>query len=104
MDEAYQLCNRISIMNLGEKIIEGDPKRLISENIENYVLEIPTTLYKKIEHKFRHENFGEITRFFSNDLMTLKEFSTSFGIDNLIIRQSNLEDLFLKFTGRKLNE
>lgn len=104
MDEAYQLCDRISIMNLGEKIIEGDPKRLISENIENYVLEIPTNLYKDKIHKFRHENFGEITRLFSNDLMALKEFSTSFGVNNLILRQSNLEDLFLKFTGRTLNE
>ncbi|MCX7820831.1 MAG: ABC transporter ATP-binding protein [Brevinematales bacterium] len=105
MDEAYQLCDRISIMNLGEKIIEGNPKKLISENIENYVLEIPTNLYKhNKEHHFRSENFGEITRFFSNDLMRLKEFSTSFGVDNLILRQSNLEDLFLKFTGRKLDE
>ncbi len=104
MDEAYQLCDRISIMNLGEKIIEGDPKRLISENIENYVLEIPTNLYKNKDHKFRYENFGEITRLFSDDLIALKEFSTSFGVNNLILRQSNLEDLFLKFTGRKLNE
>ncbi len=104
MDEAYQLCDRISILNLGEKIIEGDPKKLIKENIESYVLEIPSKLISKENYSFRKEVFGEITRFYDNDFQSLKEFASTFGIDNFILRQSNLEDLFLRFTGRTLNE
>ncbi len=105
MEEAFQLCDRISILNLGNKILEGNPKLLIQEKIENYVLEIPSTLIKSgLNNNFRIEIAGEITRFYSSNIESLRELANSFGIDNLILRQTNLEDLFLKYTGRSLYE
>jgi len=106
MEEAYQLCNRISIMNLGEKIIEGNPLELIRNNIEKYVLEVSSKLVNrnlKIPESIRKEDTEEVTKFFSEDYQSLKWLATKFdNSDNLVIRQTNLEDLFLKLTGRKL--
>lgn len=106
MEEAYQLCDRISIMNLGEKIIEGNPLELIKNNIEKYVLEVSSKLVNrnlKIPESIRKEETEEITKFFSEDYQSLKRLATKFdNSDNLVIRQTNLEDLFLKLTGRKL--
>jgi lipooligosaccharide transport system ATP-binding protein len=106
MEEAYQLCDRISIMNLGEKIIEGNPLELIRNNIEKYVLEVSSKLVNrnlKIPESIRKEDTEEVTKFFSEDYQSLKLLATKFdNSDNLVIRQTNLEDLFLKLTGRKL--
>jgi lipooligosaccharide transport system ATP-binding protein len=106
MEEAYQLCDRISIMNLGEKIIEGNPLELIRNNIEKYVLEVSSKLVNrnlKIPESIRKEDTEEVTKFFSEDYQSLKWLATKFdNSDNLVIRQTNLEDLFLKLTGRKL--
>jgi len=105
MEEAFHLCDRILLLNLGEKILEGNPKNLINENLEHYVLEIPSHLVKEeIKLNFRREKYGEITRFYSNAIEDLKTFAQSFGVNNLILRQTNLEDLFLKYTGRSLYE
>src|SRR5690606_11502731 len=40
MDEAFQICDRIIIMNKGEKILEGNPHELVNANIEPFVLEV----------------------------------------------------------------
>ena len=40
MEEAYQLCDKIILMNNGRKVLEGNPALLVKNNIEKYVLEI----------------------------------------------------------------
>lgn len=40
MDEAYQLCDIVLIMDKGRKVMEGPPQDLLNRNIERYVLEI----------------------------------------------------------------
>lgn len=105
MDEAYQLCDRISILNLGEKILEGNPGELINRSIEKYVLEVfsPDFTPEKTEG-IRMDVSGEITRFYCNELERLKIFSEQMNFTSAVLRQTNLEDVFLKYTGRGLNE
>ena len=40
MEEAFQICDRIIIMDKGKKIVEGHPRQLLTDNLEKYVLEI----------------------------------------------------------------
>ncbi len=107
MEEAFQLCTRLIIMNLGEKILEGRPAQLLKKHIEPYVLEIfnqekPVTFHDN--RNIRIEGTESRYLLYSNELETLKRIVTDYNPGDVYIRQSNLEDLFLKTTGRHLNE
>ncbi len=43
MEEAFQICDTVLIMDKGKKVLEESPRRLLRENIEAYVLEVPVT-------------------------------------------------------------
>ena len=108
MEEAFQLCDRLIIMNLGEKVMEGRPTLLVKENIEPYVLEI-FNQEKPIDKGSIHDTVrveGTESRYllYSKNLDALKEIASRYDPGDVFIRQSNLEDLFLMTTGRELNE
>jgi len=112
MDEAFQIADNIVIMEKGKKAMEGAPHRLMTQNIEKYVMEIKTGIFEHISGKMsentgqaiRKEISGETVFIYSNDLKILSCYSDTAGETHCYIRQTNLEDLFLKITGRKLNE
>jgi lipooligosaccharide transport system ATP-binding protein len=109
MDEAFQLCDTVLIMDNGKKIMEGAPQALLDENIEKYVLETQKKeatasleLFMDSEH-IRKDDTREQAVFYSNDLDILKKLGDNLKGGEYFLRQSNLEDLFLKITGRVLN-
>lgn len=111
MEEAFQICDRILIMDNGKKILEGEPHLLLADNLEKYVMEIfgsgadPNMAPLKFKQPgVRYETYQDIIFIYSNNPDTLAGFSESLQASNYRIRQSNLEDLFLKVTGRGLNE
>ena len=110
MDEAFQICDNIVIMDKGKKIIEGDPKNLLKNNIEKFVLEL-VKLRKAISTNLnfdtstiRMDNFHEPPHLYSDDFNALRIIADNLNDGEHILRQTNLEDLFMKLTGRKLNE
>jgi len=107
MEEAYQLCDKIILMNSGKKIIEGTPVELIEKHIEKYVLEIIKFDKKtkiKEDKKIRIDKTDNRLFLFSDNLKILEDYSKTFSAGDFYLRQSNLEDLFLKITGRILHE
>jgi lipooligosaccharide transport system ATP-binding protein len=110
MEEAFQLADQIIIMNQGEKIIEGNPRQLLEENIERYVLEVRSQSYfdqlKKLinDERIRSDSTSEYMLLFCDDLSCLKKVSEKIGTTEHYHRETNLEDLFLKLTGRELHE
>lgn len=107
MEEAFQLCNKIIMMHNGEKVLEGNPNILILKNIEKFVLEIfdiKKTNKVKIEKNIRIDKTENRFFLYSNDLRSLQNTSKKLKAGDFYLRQSNLEDLFLKTTGRGLNE
>ncbi|MCX7747558.1 MAG: ATP-binding cassette domain-containing protein [Clostridia bacterium] len=111
MEEAFQICDRIIIMDKGKKIVDGNPRELLTVNLESYVMEIYTVQKSDedaqkyfAEHGIRHEFHNDTLFAYSNDKEKLSKFGEMLKIGNYYIRQSNLEDLFLKVTGRSLNE
>jgi lipooligosaccharide transport system ATP-binding protein len=111
MEEAFQLCDQLLIMHKGRKVMEGKPADLLKKNIEKYVLEILDTelinpechdIYK---YNIRAENTPGVMRYYSNNIDVLKNFSAScLESGNYLIRQTNLEDVFLHATGRQLDD
>lgn len=112
MEEAYQICDRIIIMDKGKKIMEGKPRELMASKIEAYVMEVhglgqdltdELTLLK-FDPELRCEIYQDNLMLHSNNSEKLAAFAEERGINDYYIREANLEDLFLKVTGRSLNE
>jgi lipooligosaccharide transport system ATP-binding protein len=109
MEEAFQLCDKILIMNKGEKILEGSPQTLLMENIESYVLEIygdeaAQTIRSLGEIEgIRFDDTQERPFLYSQNPKSLQKIAKQLNKGGYHIRPSNLEDLFLKLTGSELN-
>ena len=109
MEEAERLCRRIAIMDHGRVIAEGSPRTLISEHIEPQVVEVHgpgVEEWMERAHAFspRVERAGETVFCYAEqvepvlaDLRGQKELA-------YLHRPANLEDLFLKLTGRDLRD
>ena len=107
MEEAFQLCDRLIIMHEGEKVLEGNPSALICEKMEPFVLEIlnPDSLKEfSLPRDARIERTYSRIFLYSYNIEELKGLTAGFQTGDYFLRQSNLEDLFLKTTGRRLNE
>jgi lipooligosaccharide transport system ATP-binding protein len=110
MDEAERLCHRLLVMDHGRKITEGRPRDLIASHLEPDVVEAygPGALdlvdSPLRAHAARVEVSGETVFFYTQDARALLEaLSTLPGLRTLH-RPANLEDLFLKLTGRQIRE
>jgi lipooligosaccharide transport system ATP-binding protein len=109
MDEAAALCDRVLIMDNGKIIETGNPQKLIKEHVGEDVLEVPfnelllDTLKKELP-KATIEIFGDQIRVFVNKHGFFDRIVKKFPGINITIRNTNLEDVFLKLTGRKLRE
>lgn len=110
MEEAFAICDTILILHQGKKVLQGSPKQLLAEHIEQYVLELTEneadaeTLRNRLPDNVRIDPSGQTVRFYSNDIDALKSVADHLPVGQYYLRQSNLEDVFLKTTGRTLNE
>jgi lipooligosaccharide transport system ATP-binding protein len=110
MDEAYQLCDQLLIMHKGQNIMQGSPDELLTGKIEKFVLEIFDTSQQAPNKdsfdagQIRLEHTPGVLRYYSGNIDALKNLSTGLNSGNYLIRQTNLEDVFLSATGRGLNE
>jgi len=110
MEEAFQICDTVLIMEKGRKVLEDNPRALLRENIEAYVLEVPIVngapaiLEAGLPAGIRLDRAEGILRFYAQDIDRLKSVVERLSGTQYYIRQSTLEDVFLKATGRALNE
>ena len=110
MEEAFQIADSVVIMDRGKKVLEGNPQKLLDDNIEAYVLEITEPAAAEgIEDGtdpslFRKEVSESRVLYYSNDQDLLTSMSRSLAYHQFYNRKTNLEDLFLAITGRKLSE
>jgi lipooligosaccharide transport system ATP-binding protein len=100
----------VLIMDKGRKVMEGRPRDLLDRNIERYVLEIvkPEAI-AALEgaappEGVRAETAAGRPVYYSNEAHVLRRIAKGLQYGEYHLRESNLEDLFLKLTGRELNE
>jgi len=110
MEEAAQLCDRIVIMDSGRIVEEGRPRDLVRKHVGEEVLEVA---YDEEVLRFLRNAFPEATldvvgdriQVFTNQPRgVFAEILSKFEFKAAMIRDANLEDVFLKLTGRRLRE
>jgi lipooligosaccharide transport system ATP-binding protein len=113
MEEAARLCNRLVIMEGGLIIAEGSPKELVDKYVSPQVVEFRTgpraldELLPLVEATADAvDRTGEALVAFTADADVLMEMVRESGIEveNIVQRQTGLEDVFLRLTGRRLIE
>jgi lipooligosaccharide transport system ATP-binding protein len=110
MDEAERLCDRLAILDQGRMIAEGMPRALIAQHIEPEVIEIygegAFDWYAANQHQpgVRYEVSGETVFAYAHDGGTLLPLLQQALKLRYLHRPANLEDLFLKLTGREMRE
>ncbi len=110
MDEAERLCNRLLVLDHGKKIAEGQPRTLIAQHLEPDVVEVygvgalalVDTPLKALAARL--EVSGETVFFYTDDARRLLEALAMYPQLRTLHRPANLEDLFLKLTGRQIRE
>ena len=110
MDEAERLCTRLLVLDHGRKIAEGRPRDLIAEHLEpdvveaygNGALALADSPLKALAA--RTEVSGETVFFYTQDARPLLDALAQHPKLRVLHRPANLEDLFLKLTGRQIRE
>jgi lipooligosaccharide transport system ATP-binding protein len=110
MDEAERLCDELTIIDRGKMIAGGSPRELIATLIEPDVLEI----YGEEAVAWGREHAGSLCDRFEQAGETLFCYTRQPGpaLEALmgqhalryLHRPANLEDVFLKLTGRELRD
>lgn len=108
MEEAFQIADEVVIMDKGKKVLEGNPVRLVETQIEPYVLELlnkeaAAGLERRWDGSVRKEEAAERMLYYGGDQKTLEKMTSGLSPDQYYLRKTNLEDLFLRATGRNLS-
>ena len=110
MDEAERLCSRLLVLDHGSKIAEGTPRALIAEHLEPDVVEVyGAGALALVESPLaalaaRVEVSGETVFFYTQNATALLQALAEQPHLRTLHRPANLEDLFLKLTGRQIRE
>ena len=111
MDEAERLCNRLLVLDHGQNIAEGAPRDLIAQHLEPDVVELYgqgalelQTDTSLTQHAARVEVSGETLFFYTANVGPLLVALQAHPGLRTLHRPANLEDLFLKLTGRQIRE
>lgn len=111
MDEAERLCHRLLVIDHGRKIAEGPPRALIAEHLEPDVVEVYggsgqeaiDLAQSPLAHlASRVEVSGETAFFYTRHAAPLLTELAQHHHLRTLHRPANLEDLFLKLTGRQI--
>ncbi|HUF15754.1 MAG TPA: ABC transporter ATP-binding protein [Acidimicrobiia bacterium] len=111
MDEAEQLCDRLVVMDQGKIAAEGSPRELIQQYAPREVVELrfingqkEDAVSKMDGLASRSEVLADRVLLYTDDADATQEGLQSRGIhpEQVLVRRSTLEDVFLRLTGRRL--
>jgi lipooligosaccharide transport system ATP-binding protein len=108
MEEAASLCDRLAIMDHGEILVTGTPDELIAGLPGREVLEAHAEFPQVVRDAGAHLGTGDIHGdgvywFIAGGQADLEPLMKA-GAVKVLRRPANLEDVFLKLTGRELGE
>ncbi|MCZ6662704.1 MAG: ATP-binding cassette domain-containing protein [Actinobacteria bacterium] len=113
MDEAEQLCDRLVVMDKAKIVAEGSPRGLIEEYAPREVVELRFADGHKedAESKLeglasRYEVLADRVLLYTDDADDTQRGIASRGLgpEQILVRRSTLEDVFLRLTGRRLDD
>jgi lipooligosaccharide transport system ATP-binding protein len=99
------------VIDHGKKIAEGRPRELIAQHLESDVVEVYgvgalalQTESSVTQHAARVEVSGETLFLYTRQAAPMLAALQAFPMLRTLHRPANLEDLFLKLTGRQIRE
>lgn len=106
MEEAYELCDEIAIIDRGRIIAQGSPDSLLREHFRGLSIRIPKNERGAFNAKsvsgcevFEREDAFELLT--EDPEATMRSLlDQKIPLEGIQIRSRNLEDLFLKLTGK----
>jgi len=109
MDEAENLCDRLVILDQGRIVTEGRPRNLIKKYAGESVIDIegPSEELRKYvkENGVESDDLGERLIIYAEPRGELESrIREKFCMESCRFRAGNLEDVFLRLTGRELRE
>ncbi len=114
MDEAEQLCDRLVVMDRGKIAAEGSPRQLIETYSTPEVLELRFALDEqdRAADKLadsaaeRIEVLADRILLYTADGEALLDAVRARGLEPVtsLVRRSTMEDVFLRLTGRRLED
>ncbi|VVD65070.1 nodulation factor ABC transporter ATP-binding protein NodI [Pandoraea nosoerga] len=109
MEEAERLCHRLCVIDAGRKIAEGTPPELVAREIGCDVVElfgdVPRGLIARLAPLAeRIESSGETHFCYVRDAAPLVAALHDQPGVRYLHRRANLEDVFLKLTGREMRD
>ncbi len=110
MDEAERLCHRLAVLDQGRLIAQGSPQELIARYIEPQVVEVYGDGVEDWQEREGQKNSdrcdqtGETVFCYVHDADGLIATLADWPRLRYLHRPANLEDVFLKLTGRELRD
>ncbi|MCB6184791.1 ATP-binding cassette domain-containing protein [Leeia sp. TBRC 13508] len=110
MDEAERLCSRLAVMDHGKLVVEDSPRDLIAKHIEPVVVEVfgddllAWQQQSQLHTIARVEKAGETLFCYVQEAQHVLDKLAGYPNLRSIVRQANLEDVFIKLTGRELRD
>jgi len=110
MEEAQRLCDRVTILDRGRILDTGQPQELIRKYIEPQVVEVfgasLDEWHKAVAASLveRSERVGETMFYYAHDERALLAALNQQPELTYLHRPANLEDVFVKLTGRELRD
>ena len=111
MDEAEQLCDRLVVMDKGKIAAEGSPRSLIEKYAPREVVELRVAEGQREQVALeldglanRSEVLADRILLYTDDADKTQQGMHERGIhpEQVLVRRSTLEDVFLRLTGRRL--
>jgi len=110
MEEAFELCDEIVIVDQGKLIAQGSPDTLLKNHFGDSIVQIPTKDINEGQlsqlSDYQSDIRGEWVEFQTHDPQIIIEalLKVSVTLSNMRLRTWNLEDLFIALTGEKLRQ
>jgi len=111
MDEAEQLCDRLVVMDEGKIVAEGSPRQLIEEYAPREVVELRFLDGSKDEAVLKLDGLAARSEILADRVLLYTDsaddtqkglHSRGINPEQVLVRRSTLEDVFLRLTGRRL--
>lgn len=108
MEEAEYLCDEIAIMDQGQIIAKGSPQTLIKTHCGNSFISLPkgSVNYKTTNFPFPWRLMQDKIRIESDNIPEVIKQLVKINTDltGMSVSSANLEDVFLRLTGKQLRD
>ncbi len=110
MEEAARLCDRLVVMDTGKILAEGSPSELLRRYVASHVVEARNQggvieCVRDLGTAAQYEVAGDTVHVFTDQPKeTMDRLMAQCHVSSATVRESTLEDVFLKLTGRMLKE